>query len=494
MTVQSARGRGHKVPRAAHRAARLALAGAATTALFAVVTPPTEAHAAGLYFSDRGVRPLGRAGAFVAGADDLGAVWYNPAGLSDAGNTILVDVSWLNFASEYTRRTQVSDANGTQRVYDSPKVTGKTPIIPIPTLAGAYAFGDRKQFVVALSLIAPYTAIASYPLTIGNGQPSPSRYNLVSLDGSLLVLPALQLAWKPIEQVRLGIGVNAVAGSFATSVVFSASPPNRLISAPEDPAYDAYSKLKVGPIFAPSANAGAIFVPDKHVRIGISGQLPFHISAPATIDVRLPTASPFDNATQEGKDANVQFNLPGIFRAGIEVRPIEELRIEVAYVREFWTTHHSIDITPKNIQLVGVTGFPSPFAVSPISIARQFDNSNSYRLGGEYHIKIKDYAIDARAGIAYEQSAIPNAYLSPLTIDLNKVTATIGGSLYVGPHWRFDAVFAHVFSGDATVTPQEAAVPRVNPVKGNPTDTEPVNGGLYHAYANVVGVGLQYKF
>src|ERR1700691_3535901 len=53
------------------------------TALLCAVTLSVgagEARASGLYFSDRGVRPLGRGGAFVAGADDLGAIWYNPAG------------------------------------------------------------------------------------------------------------------------------------------------------------------------------------------------------------------------------------------------------------------------------------------------------------------------------------------------------------------------------------------------------------------------------
>jgi hypothetical protein len=34
----------------------------------------------------------------------------------------------------------------------------------------------------------------------------------------------------------------------------------------------------------------------------------------------------------------------------------------------------------------------------------------------------------------------------------------------------------------------------VNPVKGNPTDTEKINGGTYSARANVLGVGLNYVF
>jgi hypothetical protein len=37
-------------------------------------------------------------------------------------------------------------------------------------------------------------------------------------------------------------------------------------------------------------------------------------------------------------------------------------------------------------------------------------------------------------------------------------------------------------------------VPLVNPVKGNPTATESVNGGDYTAHAIILGVGAQYKF
>ena len=61
------------------RKAALALALGATLS-------PLPASAGGFYLTDRGVRPLGRGGAFIAGADDQHAVWYNPAGLMSAGN------------------------------------------------------------------------------------------------------------------------------------------------------------------------------------------------------------------------------------------------------------------------------------------------------------------------------------------------------------------------------------------------------------------------
>ena len=84
--------------------------------------------------------------------------------------------------------------------------------------------------------------------------------------------------------------------------------------------------------------------------------------------------------------------------------------------------------------------------------------------------------------------------MSPLTYDANKIILGGGASLHAGEHWRLDAVGALVLLGSTTVTPAEAQVPRVNPVQGNPTKTESINGGEYSARAIILGVGAQYKF
>ncbi len=481
------------------RAAHLGGLAAAASALVCLVCAG-DAAAAGLYFSDRGVRPMGRGGAFVAGADDLGAIWYNPAGIVDAPSGLLLDATWLHYTSDYTRQVLTTSATGTTYTQSYPRVSGSTPVLPVPTIAGSYRFGDQEQYAVALGMYAPMTPVTTYPLTIsnadGSSSPAPQRYSLVSLDGSALVVTGAWFAWRPFDELRVGAGVQTLIGTFRSTVDFSACPPDNLVCAGEAPAYDAYSQLSVGPIVAPSGNLGATYVPMKKVRIGLSGQLPFWVDAPAKVDVRLPTAAEFDNAYQQGDNARVRFQLPAVLRAGVEVRPLDDqdLRIELAYVREFWSEHQSIDITPTDIQLYKVTGFPSPFAVSPISIPRGGQDSNSIRLGGEYKIPIDTYFLQLRAGVAYETSGIQEAYVSPLTIDSNKVATTIGGSLYVGKHWRLDAALGHVFAADVTVTPQEAAVPRVNPVKGNPTATASVNGGTYSASADTVGVGMQYAF
>ncbi len=483
------------------RSAAVAQAGLGTllvVAGLAGLAVPRDAKAAGLYFSDRGVRAVGRGGAFVAGADDLGAVWSNPAGLADAGSSILLDSTWLNFSAEFKRRTQVVDASGTVRVYEYPTVKGTTPFLPIPTIAGSYAFGDQKQYTLAGAILAPYVPIATYPAT-QDGQPAPSRYSLLSMDGSALVQLGGYFAWKPMHALRIGAGFDMLVGKFASTVVFNANPADRLIGAPEDPSYDAASQMSVGPILAPSGGLGVVYEPEEHVRIGLSGHLPFWISAPATLKVRLPTAAPFDRAKQEGDEATVKFRLPGTLRAGVEYRQKlaneKKMRIEAAYVREFWSIHDSIDVTPKAMSLVDVTGFPTPFKVAPISLPRNFQDSNSLRLGGEFSFKdpFFGYLTDLRAGISYESSAIPTEWVSPLTVDTNKVQIAGGGGLHIGK-WRLDAAFSYIFAPEVNVDPASAQVPRVNPVKGNPTQSEAINGGVYTVRALTLGGGLNYKF
>jgi long-chain fatty acid transport protein len=464
----------------------------------AVGSVERPAGASGLYFTDRGVRPMGRAGAFVAGADDLGAVWYNPAGLADAGTSFLADASWLHFSVDYTRVLRVVNADQVVTYPRDPTVHGEAPILPLPTLAASWVVDPEGKFTVAGGMLAPYVALASYAANIrypdGSTRPSPARYTLSSFDGSLLALPGAWIAYRPVPAWRFGLGMLALAGIFQANVTFNACPPRNLFCAQEQPEYDADGQLRVGPIFAPSLASGVAWVPSSWLRLGASGQLPMVISAPATFRVRLPTAAEFDGATMDGEKAHVRFVLPAILRAGVEVAPVRSVRVEAAWVHEFWSAHRTIDAVPEGITIDNVGGLPPKLAVPPITIPRGFRDSDSVRLGGEVHVPLsRAYALDVRGGVAYETSAVPQPYLSLSSLDFEKWIVSLGGSLYIGKHWRFDAVLAHVFARSVYVDPDTAQIPHINPLPGT-APLQAINGGQYDARADIVGVGLNYRF
>jgi long-chain fatty acid transport protein len=465
-------------------------------AALSCVLSATDAHAAGLYVTDRGVRPMGRGGAFIAGADDLGAIYYNPAGIRDAGNAVLVDATYVNYSADYTRRTQVIDGSGVARVYQYPKVSSTTPFLPIPTIAASHHFGSR--FTGAIAVMGPNAALQNFPTESG-GQPAASRYSLVSLNGSILAVLSAGGALKITDKFTVGANLQALVGSFTSRVYFNANPADRFLGAPEDPNYDTDAQLSAKPIIAPSGNLGLKYQFTDWLRVGLSGQLPYWINAPATVKTKLPDVALFDNAKQVGDSGRVKFVLPAIVRLGVEYKKVWEerrsLAVEIAYVREFWSMHKNIDVATSDVTLTGITGFPSPFYVPPIKIPRNLKDSNSFRIGGEYTFPVSEkIAIAARAGFSFETSSADPAWVSPLTIDGNKVIPSLGAGVHIGKGLRIDASFTKVFLFGVDVDPAVAKVPRINPVVGNPVATEPVNGGSYRASANLFGLGVNYKY
>ncbi len=465
-------------------------------AIALIVLWACDARAAGLYFSERGVRPLGRGGAFTAGADDLNAIWYNPAGVYDSGTSILFDAAWLAFTTDYTRRAIVRQRDpNTGEVVSTfeqtfPSVEGSSLAVPIPTLAGSLKVHD--DWVVALGLLAPYSAVTSYPAEV-DGEPSPSRYSLITLDGSLLAVVGAWVAYAPNDMWRFGIGLQALAGSFVGTLMFNTCVPDRFLCAPEQPEWDALTQLDVGPIFAPSGNAGVQFIPHPDWRVGLAFQAPFVVRAPGTVRVRLPEAPIFEPARVEGEDVSVGFELPWSLRWGVEYRPIAPLALEVDGSWEGWSIHDAIRVTPEGVQLRNVPAFPDPTPIPPQAIPRNFHDALSIRGGAEYGLDAGDVTVIFRGGASYESSAIPPEYMSVLTVDIDKITLGLGGGLAYGG-WRFDVVYAHVFGQDVEVDPRTAKSPVLSPLEANVPEPHTVNGGSYSARANVIGVGLRYAF
>lgn len=471
--------------------ARAALAGA-------LLCGAGEAHAAGLYYADRGVRPAGRGGAFIAGADDAGALMYNPAGMFDAGGQVLFDASWVHFTSDYTRQALVQqiDPNtgkpvGSPARQTFPTVHGTTPFLPIPTLAAT--FQVHKQVVIGFGAWAPYAALTTYPEVVEK-KPAPQRYSLISLDGSALAFVGAGAAFAPIKELRLGAVVGVLTGVFNTKAVFAGCVPERFLCAPEEPSWDVLSQLAVGPIVAPTGEFGVTVVPNSAWRIGASVQLPVYVRAKATLKTRLPATPAFEKASQEGDEGHVAFDLPWSVRAGVETRMVENLRLEIAFNFDRWSMHDNIYLTPDNIALKNVAGFPATYSIPKVTLPRHFQDTVAIHVGGEYRIKLSKVDIEPRAGLSFETSAVPNAYESVLTIDQNKLTAALGGSLY-WRNLRVDLTYAHVFGFNVDVDPKDAKIALISPVDANaPKHPDYVNGGSYSARADVVGLGIAYTF
>jgi long-chain fatty acid transport protein len=483
-------------PRLVSSTRRLLLVLSAASASLAIARP---AHAGGLFVSERGSRPGARAGAFVAGADDGFSVIYNPAGLIDAGSSVLLDASYVRGTLDYTRKATLiardPNTGDEVRTYDQtfPTARGTTPFVPIPVLVGSFAI--TKDIVVALGAYAPLGTLYHFPDTV-KGQPAPQRYSVANFDGSALIVTGVWLAYRPIKQLQIGLGPTMMFGKFVNEATFGSCVPDRFICAPEQPEFDTRARLTAGGLAAPSANFGVQVLPVDSIRIGASFDLPRVLKSEGTLDSRLPSSPLFQDATLVGNKVDLRMKLPWVARIGVEVRPGKQTRIELAATYEAWSQHDRIEAHPQNLELRNVALFPPVYRLGDINIERKFQNSYSVKLGGEQTIPLGSMALDARLGVGFEKSAVPTNYVSALSMDANKVILGLGAGFHASKHLRIDASAVLHLQSVVTVPVDSAALYRINPVRANvPPDSDvPVNGGKYVASTQVFSLGARYAF
>jgi long-chain fatty acid transport protein len=438
--------------------------------LLGVSSWPREARAGGMLLPVRGVRTVERAGALIAGADDADALWLDPAGLAhltgDGKLQFLVDAAFVSQSVDYAR----IDSGGNHLAPVSNQQLG----MPIPTIAAALGIGDR--LVVAGGIAAPYAGLHRYR------DDGAQRYGSVSLAGSAFVYLTAGAAYKLSDQLRVGVTVQDVISRVASRVVLSACP-GQTVCAPEDPDFDALAQVSQTDLVAPSGSVGVQYDAAPIATLGLGFQAPSRVSATGKFMARLPSSAFFNGARVVGDEADLSFTLPPVLRAGIELHPTFELRIEAALDIELWSMHDSIDITPHNIRIENAAGV-GMYTVGSIAIPQRFKTSYAPSIGAEW----RGAKLTLGAGYSYETAAAPPAYVSVLTVDSAKHLIGIGGG-YEALGWQIGASAGLVLLDNVQVSLADGKVMQLTPLRDQPSDVV-VNAGSYKSHYIIAGLRL----
>ena len=467
--------------------------------LASLAAHPSTAEAGGLFLTDRGVRPLSRGFAFVAGADDPQALWYNPGGLGFSGQQLLIDASLTFLRADFTR----IDSGGNTL----PTVAADAAVLPIPMIA--YSHPVRDDLVLAFGIHAPNASLIRWPrgVTADGGtcdgtatdpdpacEAAPQRYSLYSLEGSAFVNLTPAIAYKPIPELSIGVGMHLLVGRFVGETAISACE-GFLCTQPENTEWDGLARFDLNPIIHPGVTLGATYDAGI-VRVGASMVWwPGAIRGEAQLDVRLPSAPLFNGARVEGDRATLELDLPLILRAGVELRPVPGVRVEAAVAWERWSSQDAARIEPENVWIRDAVAI-GDYQVGPISIPRNMNDVWSLRLGGTATV-VQD-VLELSAGVNYENGSFDNAYLSPLTLDARKVVLGLGASVQIKEGLFLDVSYGHIFMADPSV--RDSAVPQPNPIRPprSPDVPAPAGGavhvgnGDYSMEADMVGIGLRW--
>jgi len=436
----------------------------------------SEALAGGFWLPGRGVGPLGRAGAVVASASDPNAIWYNPAALTEVdGHELLIDVAVVTLNATF-ERADATNRNGDLQQFEEVENEG-TPQW-VPQILFSTDFG-RDDMALGAGFYAPYAPRYRFP------EDGPQRYALIDNTKSIIFYQHLAFAYKPHPAISIGAGIQNMMA--VIDVTTAASSYIGLWGEPEDQDLDLLFRVHGQDFFTITGNAGIWSEPVEGLKLGTSVQFPATVlDEEAEITVRLPTHYAFDNASLEGDSVRAQLELPWIIRAGISYGIEKVFDVEVAMTYETWSVHKRIITDPNDVRVTNVPTL-GDLEVGPLNIERQFEDTLSVHVGGDWHV-LPD-TLTVRAGLMYEQGAIPDKTYSVFQVDSDKIAPTVGLSWMVEA-FRLDVAYSFIYQFPKDIEDSEVA--QINPTYEDGATI--VGNGSYSSFFNVFGVGASYTF
>lgn len=462
------------------------------------------AEAAGYYTSDVGVRAFSRGGAYVAGPSDLLALWYNPAALTRMGDGLVtLDVAGVGQSvsfdrADYPGEGPIVDGEPTDLI--TPPIENSAPAFVIPHLGAAWSFG-LPDTVFAVGFYPPYAADFQY------SPDGPQRYSLIDTM-VIQTFTGASVAHRFFDRLSVGAGASwnllQVEQELAVTIPLNPEDPTAI----EDPQYDVRFAMEGSDPWALAWNVGLLYEPPSNAyAVGLMMQAPTAFEATGSLNADFSenffhtdeTFGLIASETATDPDIDFEVSMPLIVRAGVLVRPIETLEIELASVYEGWSV---IDqVTLKNVNMTvdiddesavaNALGLEDIVITDDVVLPAGYQDTWSWRLGGEWRAHDK---LSVRAGGMLEGTAIPVRTQGVNLMDGKKWGYGLGVTARPIERLGVDLGWFQSFIPERTITNSELQAITLNWQSGELVDGRVIGDGVLSGHATLFGAGVNYAF
>ncbi|MFC1553951.1 OmpP1/FadL family transporter [candidate division KSB1 bacterium] len=348
-------------------------------------------YASGLRLTAQGAKALGFGGAFVAGADDPTAIFYNPAGISNLSGTNIIFGGGVFYNSGFT---EIKPSALSGKVLNMDSELFMTPTIFATT-------NLTPRITVGLGIYSPF-GIESVWEDRWSGRESwdyPYETNLRTYSFN----PAL--SYRVNSRLNLGFGIEYVRGSYDLKRYNTSLFESTL------------SETSGAGI---SFNGGAQFFANETTILGLSLRGPLKLDLDGTMKIGT-------NITQ---DVTSELNLPLSVTFGYNYFPRDEMRVEIDATWTRWSGMDKFDMIAQN-------------PIYSTSDEKKLEDKISISAGVEFRA---DY-LYFRTGIAHVPSPLEEEFFDP-TLPLNTYdAASVGIGLERGDV-TIDIGYFHIFKNE----------------------------------------------
>ncbi|RMH61956.1 MAG: transporter [Calditrichaeota bacterium] len=410
-----------------------------TVFLSVLVMATTQVMASGFSIYEQGAKATAMGGAFIAQANDVSSVFYNPAGITGLsgmhlglGTTIIIP----QFAFQ-----------GPDNVDPNLYTKANDQIFPPSTFYFTYQVNED------LSL-----GFGFYSL-FGLGSEWPDGW----VGRQLATASSVQtfylnpvVAYKIMDGLSVAAGVSAVFGqvSLGKSVYYG---PRNVFGESKLEASTTGLGLNFGLQYQPNKalSIGVVYRPNTLLAFeGGDATFDFPATGDAVVDAEIATLFP-------NTKGSADLELPNMIGVGIAYNITDDLTAEFDWMQLGWSSYDEL-----------VIKFDDPVAGQSESVAeRKYQDASSLRFGLEYRMN-KELAL--RLGYLRDNTAIPDERVEPSLPEGTRDLYSVGFGYKVSDSMTIDGFYMLLMQADRTVT---------NSVDGF--------NGTYTGVGNLFGVNLE---
>ncbi len=403
----------------------------------------------GFSIYEQGAKATAMSGAFIAQANDVSAIFFNPAGLTSLKSHQLS----LGTAIIMPQASFTGPANLDEKLYTS----AEEQVFPPTHLYAAYKLDDKLTLGFGF-----YTMFG-----LGSKWPGDwvGRELATTSDVQTFTLNPV-IAGKVTDNLSVSIGLSYVYGTvtleksiYATYVM------------------DTYVESKlVASGYGLGFNVGVQYKPFERMTIGFvyrtntelkfnDGEATFALPDMQNEASNAYLAQLFPNTT--GRSS---LTLPDLVGFGAALDLTDNFTLEADYVKLGWSSYDKL-----------VVNFEEPVAGSKTTVSeKNYKDTYSVRAGVEYRFN-EELAL--RAGVMRDYHAVPDKYLEPTLPEGDRMLYSLGIG-YKIDNYTIDAFAMFLDQDERTIENSELEV------SGQPY---PFNG-TYNAVANLFGLTVGYSF
>ncbi len=375
------------------------------------------AMAGGFYLQEQSARELGRAfSGEAASADNASTVYYNPAGMTELeGINFQLGGELLLVNSRQENRGTTRTIPGIPVSFPVPGGDGGNPFSQPIVVPQAYATAQiTDRLWAGLGVSSPFGVVVDYDDDFFG------RYDSLRSDVfTVNVQPSL--AYKISDNLSIGAGVDVqYIDVELTNAVPNLNPANG----------DGFLSVK-GDDVSVGWNVGAQLEVEK-VRLGAHYRSRMKHNLEGTFDLS-GLVGPL--AGQNGSTtATAPLTLPDIATVSVMFGVDSPTRVYGSWNWYNWSTFDAIRVFPEG----------RPAQSSP----QNYEDSWSMALGAEHDFTDR---LTLRAGTMYDETPVPDAFLSTRVPDGDRTWATVGATYRLNDRFDVDFSYAHVFVASATL-------------------------------------------